>query len=190
MFFCRESVLQQCNILRCLSAVVCGTAPVVQRGLRSRQQIYEFFWSGGKLVTAGLASNWSCVRNFVVEKEARTPLTLSYTDCGLFPYSLLPHWLLYQGSFRGERVGTPFPLLVFKNTLRHCEPFPEQNTLDYRISHIQCQMFSRGDTLGTRRSALGAWTTDEFLLGSPAFPSFLFYESTTVLRTVYHGWCS
>ena len=50
-------------------------------------------------------------------------------------------------------MGTPFPLLVFKNTLRHCEPFPEQNTLEYRISHIQCQMFSRGDTLGTRRSA-------------------------------------
>jgi len=86
---------------------------------------------------------------------------------------------LVVGSFRGERVGTPFPLL--KCLRRHMDGianhFPAKNALDCRIFHIQSQNVSGGRYPRTTAEAspvLGP--RHQFPLGSPAFPLFLFYK--------------
>jgi len=67
----------------------------------------------------------------------------------------------------------------------YCEQFSGQNALHYMILHIQSQNFSRGDTPaspqreGATPPVPGTWTRHQFPLGSPAFPMFLFYETTT-----------
>ena len=65
-------------------------------------------------------------------------------------------WTFHQGSFRGERVGTPFPLLerITDGIANH---FPAKNALHCRILHIQYQ-FIPGWYPGPHRSVPGAWT--------------------------------
>ena len=60
--------------------------------------------------------------------------------------------------------------------------FLAQNALDCRIfSHIHSQIFSRGGVIppGPRRNAPVLAPRHQFLLVSPAFPMFHFYETTT-----------
>ena len=62
--------------------------------------------------------------------------------------------------------------------------FPAKNALDCRILHIRSQKIFRGQyPPDPRRIVPGAWTQTPFPIGSPAFPSFLFYETTA--RALY-----
>jgi len=92
------------------------------------------------------------------------------------------------GSLRGERVGTPFPLLKCSRT--HC-----QNALYCRILHMQSHNFlsgvmppgslqregaTRTRSRGCMRPGAQLGPRHQFSPGSSAFPLFLFYETTTV----------
>ena len=84
-----------------------------------------------------------------------------------------------QGSFRGERVGTPLPIVkVSKNALwtELRTIFCPKNALDCRVLHIQSLDFSEGDTPpppDPRRSVPGAWaqtTISAWLASVPSVP--------------------
>jgi len=86
-----------------------------------------------------------------------------------------------QESRRGERVGTPLPLLkclkgIMDGVANH---FPVTNALDCRSLYIQSQKFSGVISPDSRRSASVLRPRHQFPLGSPLFPLFLFYEMPT-----------
>ena len=86
-----------------------------------------------------------------------------------------------------ERMATAFALLVCLRT--HREPFCGQNALACRILHMHyaISMFSRGDIPGPPQRegttppapSPGLEPRHQFPSGSPAFPLFQFYETTT-----------
>jgi len=86
----------------------------------------------------------------------------------------------YPCSFRGGRVGTPLSSLKCFRTHygRHCEPFSGHKCT--RLQDFACTVSNifkrkRPPVLGPRH---------QFPLGSPAFPLFLFYETTTGLYSM------
>jgi len=90
-----------------------------------------------------------------------------------------------HGSFRGERVGTPFLLLKCSITHygRRREPLPGQNALDCRIMRIPSH-FSVVIPPDPCRSVPGAWTYRHQAV--QALSVFLFYETTTVAKSIEH----
>ena len=82
-----------------------------------------------------------------------------------------------------ERMGTTFPSLkCFKtrNYGRHCEPLSGQNAPNCRTLHIRSHIFFGGDTPGpSQKRPRCHGPRRQFPLGSPAFPLFLFCETTT-----------
>jgi len=95
-------------------------------------------------------------------------------------------WTFHQGSFRGERVGTPFPLLerITDGIANH---FPAKNALHCRILHIQYQFFSGVIPRTPQKCPRCFDPYTNFRLAHRAFPLFRFYETTTAFHSQSTG---